>query len=48
MDAFRIVGIVLTIVGALGLAFGSFSYTKETREAELGQTELNVQEQADG
>jgi hypothetical protein len=44
MDGMRIAAIVLIIAGALGLAYGSFSYTKETHEAKLGPVELEVQE----
>ena len=48
MDAVRIVGIVLTIVGALGLAFGSFIYTREPREAELGPLEMTAHDRTGG
>jgi uncharacterized membrane protein len=44
MNAVRIVAIVLIIVGALGLAYGSFSYTRETQEAKIGPIELTVQD----
>ncbi|HET9651161.1 MAG TPA: hypothetical protein VFP36_03175 [Usitatibacter sp.] len=44
MNAFRIVGIVLIIAGAVALAMGSFSYTKETTGAKLGPIELTVKE----
>jgi hypothetical protein len=40
----RIAAIVLIIAGALGLAYGSFSYTKETHEAKVGPVELAVKE----
>ena len=32
------------MAGVLGLVYGSFSYTKETREAKLGPIELSVKE----
>jgi len=44
MDSMRIVAIVLIIAGALGLAYGSFSYTKETHDAKIGPVELAVKE----
>ncbi|BBP04042.1 hypothetical protein TPL01_15790 [Sulfuriferula plumbiphila] len=34
--------IVLIVAGVLGLAYGSFSYTKETQEVKLGPLELSV------
>lgn len=44
MTPVRIVGIVLVIAGALALAYGGFSYTKETHQAKLGPLELSVKE----
>jgi len=44
MGAARIIAIVLIIVGALGLAYRQFSYTKETHEAKIGPLELSVKE----
>lgn len=44
MDAIKIVGIVLIVAGALGLAYGSFSYTKETHETKIGPIELSVKD----
>ncbi len=34
MDTAKLVGIFLLVAGALGLAYGSFSYTKETHQAK--------------
>ena len=45
MNAIKIAAIALIIVGVLGLAYGSFSYTKETQEARIGPLELTVKEQ---
>lgn len=45
MDAMRILGIALLIAGALGLAYGSFSFTKETHEAKIGSLELSVKDE---
>ena len=44
MNAIRIVALVLIIGGVLGLAYGSFSYTKENHEAKIGPIQLNVKE----
>ncbi len=44
MNATRIAGIVLIVAGALGLVYGSFSWTKETTAAKLGPIELSVKE----
>ena len=41
MNATKIIGIILIV---LGLAFGGFSFTKETTKAELGPISLSVQE----
>jgi hypothetical protein len=44
MDAVKIWAIVLIVAGGLGLAYGSFSYTKETHKATLGPIELSVKD----
>lgn len=44
MDAQKIAAIVLIVAGALGLAYGGFSYTKETHEADLGPLHMSVAE----
>jgi hypothetical protein len=44
MSAVRIAAIVLIVAGVLGLAYGGFSYTKETHEAKVGPIELSVKE----
>jgi hypothetical protein len=44
MNAAKIVGIILIVAGVLGLAFGSFSFTKETHEAKIGPLELQVKD----
>jgi hypothetical protein len=36
--------VVLIVAGVLGLAYGSFSFTKETHEAKIGPLELQVKE----
>ena len=44
MNAVKIAAIVLIVAGTLGLAAGSFSYTKETHEAKVGPIELSVKD----
>ena len=44
MTPLRIVAIVLIIAGALALAYGGFSYTKETHQAKIGPIELSMKE----
>lgn len=44
MSPLRIAGIVLIVAGALALAYGGFSYTKETHKAEIGPLKLSVAE----
>jgi hypothetical protein len=44
MTPVKIVGILLIVLGALALAFGSFSYTKETHQAKIGPIQLSVEE----
>ena len=44
MNAIRILAIVLIVAGALGLAYGSFTYTKETHQAKVGPIELSIKD----
>jgi len=44
MNLTRIVAISLIVAGSLALAYGGFTYTKETHTAKLGPIELNVDE----
>ena len=44
MNAAKIMGIVLIVAGALGLGYGSFSFTKETHKASVGPVSLSVKE----
>jgi hypothetical protein len=44
MTGIRIAAIVLIVAGILGLAYGSFSYTKETHDAKVGPLEFSVKE----
>ena len=42
--AIKIMAIVLIVAGGLGLAYGQFSYTKESQYAKVGPFELTVKE----
>lgn len=44
MNLSKLIGILLIAAGGLGLAYGGFSYTKETTGMKLGPLELKVQE----
>lgn len=44
MNPTRLIAIVLIVAGSLGLAYGGFSYTKETTGMKLGPIELKVEE----
>lgn len=44
MGPMKIAGIALIVVGALALAYGGFSFTKETHKAEIGPLKLSVKE----
>lgn len=44
MEVQKIVAILLIIAGALGLAYGGFSFTKETHKADVGSLHLSVDE----
>jgi TRAP-type C4-dicarboxylate transport system permease small subunit len=43
-NAVRIAAIVLIIAGVLGLAYGGFSYTKETHSTDIGSLHLAVKD----
>lgn len=45
MNIFKIAGIILIIAGVLGLVYGKFSYTKETKETKMEPIELTVKEE---
>jgi TRAP-type C4-dicarboxylate transport system permease small subunit len=44
MNMQRILAILLIAAGVMGLAYGGFTYTKTTHEAQIGSLELSVQE----
>lgn len=44
MDRTKIVAIVLMAAGVLGLAYGGFSYTADTHEANIGSMHMSIDE----
>ena len=44
MSAKQIVAIILIVAGVLGLAYGSFSFTKEKHEAKIGPLQFSITE----
>ncbi|MGB7903264.1 MAG: hypothetical protein WCF43_01140 [Steroidobacteraceae bacterium] len=44
MNASKIAAIVLVVAGVLGLAYGGFSYTKQTHDISVGPIEMSVKE----
>ena len=45
MNGIKFAALALIVAGVLGLAYGSFTYTKETHETKLGPIELTVKDQ---
>ncbi len=44
MNALKMAGVALIAAGILGLAYGGFSYTKQTHETKIGPIELSVED----
>ena len=44
MNPVKVVAIILIIAGILGLAYGGFSYTKDTTVVKLGPLEVSAKE----
>ena len=44
MNGSKLAAILLIIAGAIGLAIGSFSYTKKSEAVKLGPIELSVKQ----
>lgn len=42
MSALKIVAILLIVDGIVGLAYGGFTYTKDSHVAKIGSLELSV------
>jgi hypothetical protein len=45
MTSIRLTAIALIVLGALGLAYGGFTYTKDSETAKIGPLELTVKEE---
>jgi len=44
MNVVKMLALPAFIAGALALAYGSFTYTKDTHETKIGAVELSVQD----
>jgi len=44
MSLEKMLAIGLLVIGALGLTYGGFSYTRETHQADLGPLSVSVQD----
>jgi len=44
MNPVKLIAIILIIAGILGLAYGGFSYTKDTTVVKLGPLEVSAKE----
>lgn len=44
MNSIKMIAVALMIAGVLALAYGGFSYTKDTTALKLGSVELSVKE----
>jgi uncharacterized membrane protein YdcZ (DUF606 family) len=44
MNSRKIAGIALVVAGVLGLLYGSFSYTRDSHMAQLGNLEMTVRD----
>jgi hypothetical protein len=44
MSIRRLAGLLLLLAGILAVAFGGFSYTKETHQANIGPVQVAVKE----
>jgi hypothetical protein len=44
MNSLKFAAMMLILAGVLGLAYGGFSYTKQTHDVSVGPVEISVQE----
>jgi len=44
MNSVKVAAIALIVAGVLALAYGGFSYSKDTQQAKIGPIELSVTE----
>ncbi len=42
MNAMKVVALALIVLGALALAYGGFSYTRESHRADIGPIHMSV------
>lgn len=42
MNGIKMLAMVLVVAGVLGLAYGGFTYTKETHSADIGPLHMSV------
>lgn len=47
METSKLIAIILIVAGALGLAYGGFTYTKERHTSEIGPISIVVDEKQD-
>jgi len=44
MSSIKIAGIALIVAGLLGLAYGGFTFTKDSHDTKIGPLELSVKD----
>jgi LPXTG-motif cell wall-anchored protein len=44
MNAMRMVAVILIVAGVMGLAYGGFTYTRETHQAKIGPVDISVKD----
>jgi hypothetical protein len=44
MNPVKVIAIILIAAGSLGLAYGGFSYTRDTHDVKLGPLEFSLKE----
>jgi hypothetical protein len=44
MNSLKMTAIVLIVAGALALAYGGFTYTKDTHDADIGPIHMSVKD----
>lgn len=44
MNAIKMAAVALFVAGALALAYGGFTYTKDTHQADIGPIHMSVDE----
>ena len=45
MTGMKLVAVIMIVLGALGLAYGSFSYTENTHSTKVGPLTLSVKDE---